>query len=64
MISSDERRAVALSILSQEGENLTRKAGSFLGQIVADSAPLTPKQAAWFFQLAERAGYEIEGVEQ
>jgi len=36
--------------------NLTRKAGSFLGQCVTDPAPLTERQAEWLAQLLERAG--------
>lgn len=55
-----QRRAASLAILSASG-HLTRKAGSFLGQIVADDAPLTARQIDWFVQLADRAGVEVEG---
>jgi hypothetical protein len=47
-------REAALAILTKS-ERLSRKAGSFLGQCVADPAPLTNKQAEWFATLAERA---------
>jgi len=53
-------RAAALAILTGS-DRLTRRSGSFLGQCIADPAPLTDKQAAWFEQLAERAGVEWEG---
>ena len=54
-----ERRAAALAILTRS-ERLTRKAGSFLGQCIADAAPLTDRQIEWFEQLAERAGVAME----
>lgn len=56
----EDQRAAALSILASNSK-LSRKAGSFLGQCVADPAPLTEKQADWFEQLAERAGVDWEG---
>lgn len=59
-MSDNVLRITALAILT-ESERLSRKAGSFLGQCVADPAPLTDKQADWFEQLAERAGIEWEG---
>lgn len=49
----------AFSLLSahQTGDTkLTRKAGSFLGQLVTDPQPLTDKQAEWIATLLERAG--------
>ncbi|MGC1269936.1 MAG: hypothetical protein WA842_04985 [Croceibacterium sp.] len=60
-VLSDPRqcRAAALAILT-DSTHLTRKAGSFLGQIVAEDAPLTPKQSDWFLTLAERAGVAVE----
>lgn len=61
MIKCKTRRDAALAIL-ERGERLTRKGGSFLGQVVVDPRPLTPKQAEWFHQLAERAGVAVEGV--
>lgn len=35
---------------------LTRAAGSFCGEIVADPRPLTPKQADWLAKLLAKAG--------
>jgi len=55
----EEQRRDALTILNS-AEKLTRKAGSFLGQCVADATPLTDRQAEWFEQLAERAGIRTE----
>ena len=52
------RRAAALSVLAADAR-LTRKAGSFLGQCVADETPLTGKQLDWLLTLAERAGVEV-----
>ena len=34
---------------------LTRKAGSFLGELIVDDAPLSEKQSAWLATLLERA---------
>ena len=48
------RRDAALTLLNL-GTRLTPKAGSFLGQVVVDSSPLTEKQAVWLAQLLERA---------
>ncbi|WP_197465587.1 hypothetical protein [Erythrobacter sp. HI0063] len=55
-------RIAALAILNS-GVRLTRRAGSFAGECVADPRPLTEKQAHWFSQLAEQAGVEWEGSE-
>jgi hypothetical protein len=55
----DLRRQQALEILARS-ERLTRKAGSFLGQCVADATPLSEAQETWFAQLAERAGVALE----
>lgn len=55
----EQRAKMAVAILTQ-GERLTRKAGSFLGQCAVDPAPLTPAQAEWFQTLAERAGISLE----
>jgi len=50
----DNHRAAALAVLT--GANrLTRKAGSFLGQCVADPTPLTPAQSEWLANLLKRA---------
>ncbi len=61
MIAFDEQRNAALQILQCESR-LTRKAGSFLGQLAVDASPMTEKQLLWFGQLAERAGVEVEGL--
>lgn len=58
MIECKTHREAALVIL-EKGDRLTRKGGSFLGQVVVDSTPLTPKQTAWFDQLAERVGVVV-----
>lgn len=50
----EKRREMALAILTHS-ERLTRKSGSFLGQLVVDPSPMTTKQVDWFEQLAERA---------
>lgn len=55
VLSFERRREMALEILKR-GVRLTRKSGSFLGQLVADPQPMTAAQAEWFEQLAERAG--------
>ncbi len=47
-------RVAALALLNGPGP-LTRKAGSFLGQCVADPTPLTGKQRDWIGTLLERA---------
>ncbi len=52
-----QRRAVALAILTH-ADRLTRKAGSFCGQVVVDPTPLTEKQAEWLSTLADRAGID------
>jgi hypothetical protein len=57
---ADQRRALALALLTGESW-LSRKAGTFLGQVVVDPAPLTDAQAAWLVSLAERAGHDVEG---
>jgi len=61
-IPFEARKRVALELL-QHSENLTRKAGSFLGQITVDPTPMTHAQAEWFTTLAERAGvaFDVEG---
>jgi hypothetical protein len=49
------QREAALALLS--GDNrLTRKAGSFLGQLAVDPAPMTEAQQSWLATLLERAG--------
>jgi hypothetical protein len=54
-MSFDTQRAAALALL-HKGERLSRKAGSFLGQISVDPTPLTPAQREWLDTLLERAG--------
>jgi hypothetical protein len=53
--SFSSHRLAALAILNS-GTRLSRKEGSFLGQIAADPNPLTARQAEWLAKLFERAG--------
>ena len=49
------QREAALALLV--GDNrLTRKAGSFLGQLCVDPTPLSTAQAEWIATLLDRAG--------
>ena len=48
-------RQAALAVLNS-GMALTRKAGSFLGQLAVDTTPLTAAQGDWLAKLLERAG--------
>ena len=48
-------RAAALALLNDEA-TLTRKAGSFLGQLAVDPTPMTESQRGWLEKLLERAG--------
>lgn len=48
-------RDAALALLNQGGR-LTRKAGSFLGQLAVDPTPMTEAQFNWLATLLERAG--------
>jgi hypothetical protein len=57
-IPFETRRAVALEILSSDAR-LTRKAGSFLGQLAVDPVPMSPPQEEWFGKLAQRAGLSV-----
>lgn len=50
-----DSRAAALALLNG-GDRLTRAAGSFLGQLVADPTPLSEKQENWLTTLLDRAG--------
>lgn len=63
MTDFERRRTAALAILTKS-ERLTRKAGSFLGQLVADPTPMSPAQKEWFVTLAERGGVPVEGIAQ
>lgn len=49
------QRDAALALLNQGGR-LTRKAGSFLGQLAVDATPMTGPQADWLATLLDRAG--------
>lgn len=51
-----KQRAAALSLLNDPGARLSRKAGSFLGQLAVDPTPMSDAQASWLAQLLERAG--------
>jgi len=48
-------KAAALALLNADARQ-TRKAGSFLGQLVVDPTPLSEAQRAWLATLLERAG--------
>ncbi len=48
-------REAALAVLCS-GIRLSRNAGRFLGQLVADPAPMSAAQAEWFAKLLEKAG--------
>lgn len=56
-----ERRKTALAILGSQLK-LTRKAGSFLGQLVVDATPLSVSQSEWFEKLNERFEQSQQGV--
>lgn len=47
-------REAALAVLNS-GIRLSRNAGRFLGQLVADSAPMSAAQAEWLAKLLEKA---------
>lgn len=50
------RREAALKLLTSSSR-LTRKAGSFLGQVAVDpNSPLSEKQMDWLVKLLEQAG--------
>lgn len=49
------QRAAALDLLNK-GDRLTRKAGSFLGQLAVDPTPMSPAQRDWLATLLSRAG--------
>ena len=49
------QRDAALALLT-ESKCLTRKAGSFLGQLVADPTPMTSAQSDWLDKLLDKAG--------
>ena len=49
----DTQRAAALALLNS-GARLTRKAGSFLGQLAVDPTPMSPAQREWIETLLTR----------
>jgi len=59
-LSFEQRRVLALAILNK-GERLTRRSGSFLGQLVVDPTPMSEAQSDWFSVLVERAGLAADG---
>lgn len=64
MTEQAKLRALALALLAN-GEGITVRSGSFLGQLVApDHYPLTPKQHSWLGKLAEKGGMsdQFEGI--
>ena len=50
-------RAAARALLNDDQARLTRKAGSFLGQLVADPMPLSDAQESWIATLLEKNGF-------
>jgi hypothetical protein len=49
------QREAALALLNS-GCRLSRKAGQFLGQLVADATPMSELQLSWISKLLNRAG--------
>lgn len=49
------QREAALALLNG-GFRLTRKAGSFAGQLAVDPMPMTESQRSWLETLLERSG--------
>lgn len=56
MTAFSAQRAAALSLLTDPQARLSRKAGSFLGQLAVDPQPMTDKQREWLDTLLERCG--------
>ena len=48
-------RAAALALLNSDAR-LSRKAGSFAGQLCVDPTPMSPAQISWLATLLDRAG--------
>jgi hypothetical protein len=48
-------RDAALALLNSDAR-LTRKAGSFLGQLACDPTPISEAQQSWLTTLLDRAG--------
>ena len=61
MTAFSDQRSAALSLLNDPNAQLSRKAGSFLGQLVTDPRPMTAKQANWLSTLLERSGLPCLG---
>ena len=54
---SKQSAAMALLTLCMNGDvHISRKAGSFLGQIIADPAPMSEAQTDWIVSLLDKAG--------
>ena len=49
------QRAAALALLTGEAR-ITRKGGSFLGQLAVDSTPMSDAQENWLATLLDKAG--------
>ncbi len=59
---TNSEAAYALVTAHREGAVvLTRAAGSFCGELIADPRPLTPKQADWLDKLLAKAGLAAIG---
>lgn len=50
-----DQRTAALALLNGTSR-LSRRAGSFLGQLAVDPTPMTQPQASWLATLLDRAG--------
>jgi hypothetical protein len=50
-----DQRAAALALLNGDSR-LSRKAGSFLGQLAVDPTPMSDRQLDWLGTLLSRAG--------
>lgn len=56
------QRDAALALLNSDAK-LSRKTGSFAGQLCADDTPMTPRQIEWLAGLLIRAELpELEGI--
>lgn len=51
----ETQREAALALLNDESVRLTRKAGSFCGQLAVDPMPMSEAQRDWLDTLLERA---------
>ena len=55
MTEQAKLRALALALLNS-GQANTRKSGQFLGGLVGEPSPLSPKQFEWLQILSDRGG--------